>query len=935
MICPRCEIWEIREGDNYCSWCQNKFVSLDLLIQPSRFLQDDLPPPARLTVTNPTQNEVVISSVRPSAAWISIPSNGHAISFTLGPGQRRCLTIEIDPLDLENEYATGRILLESNAGSYSVEIEVVPRPEIRITTGEYEIFLDNRALEQTFAHVQVDSGVIVVTSISAEPAEWASVKTVDDVQFPITLDARGQNTLELRFVIDEAYLLTLPGKYPAVYDGKLKITCTDFEREEPFRVRCWKPPELWVWEESDPRVTAYAGKKGELTLSVQNKMPGDPLAGQGNAVLEIRSIEIRNPDGSENHAIVAEHIEEPVCIAGGALRQFRLAFDTDGTAPGAFLAIGQHYVEVILHTSLYEPTHTVRFEVEVARMPVYDGILALDFGTSNTCCATLGRHEDRFVMLPLDSPQHNRQPTTMPTVIQYCDQRNGERVFRIGALVETLAIDPRAAGTTVRSPKRRLGHWAEADKFDVRFFYNLEKKARLLPRDVVADYLDMVRLAAEEHGRAVFKRIIITHPARFRMNQLRDLESAVRAAFGSDCEISTLQEPLAAALDFMVGETALATQRYALGVFDFGGGTTDMSLLEVENLKKGNFTEIRAKVVSSAGKWFGGEDLTRFVMDAGLARCQAIAQQLRTRAEIFTEASQAPDPSRSWLARSNGAALLHWAECTKLLLVRYGDGHEAQLASMPGMFSNLKLNVFTPSGVEELQFPHSEIVPKEAELWRHLESELLKLTSMLKGLVAHSETACLDYILLSGKSSAIRLVGEVLKREFPSSTVRLAPEPKECVVSGACILEKLQDAADMYLNIEGGAATTSRIGFENVGPGGTKIFQVLVEAGVPIPDHGLTTMRPCLLNRRKEIRLLENDSEDNALWILGKENPNISELGVYVMDNPPDWLPQRPVPASLELTVSQNLDFHLAARVEGHEDLLTFAAKQDVQAAVC
>src|ERR1039457_4886920 len=206
MLCPRCGIWEVRNDDNYCSLCQNKFVSLDLEIEPSRFLQDDVPPPARLTVlNNSSQNEISVQAVRATADWISEMVNGGGLPFTLGPGQRRNLSVQVDPLDLEDEYAAARIIVESNAGSESVELEVVPPPVMRISTGEYEIFLDERALEQTFAQVVVDSGVVTVTEISAEPAAWASVKAVDDVRFPLVLDARGTSTLELRFNINETY----------------------------------------------------------------------------------------------------------------------------------------------------------------------------------------------------------------------------------------------------------------------------------------------------------------------------------------------------------------------------------------------------------------------------------------------------------------------------------------------------------------------------------------------------------------------------------------------------------------------------------------------------------------------------------------------------------------------------------------------------------
>jgi hypothetical protein len=386
---------------------------------------------------------------------------------------------------------------------------------------------------------------------------------------------------------------------------------------------------------------------------------------------------------------------------------------------------------------------------------------------------------------------------------------------------------------------------------------------------------------------------------------------------------------VAAALDFIVSEEALATDGYTLGVFDFGGGTTDLSLLRVDNIRIDNFTEIRARLISSTGKWFGGEDLTRFVLNFGLKRCQALATQLRPQIEIFTDARQTPDWNRSWLSRLNQSRLLRWAEATKLLLVEHGDDHELYVPALPDIFPTIKLSAFAPSGsVEEMVFPHSEIVPRQAEVYAYLESELVALARSLAGLTSRSESNTLDYILLSGKSSAIRLVGEILSREFPDSTIRRASEPKECVVAGACILEKFQQASDKILNIEGTAATTSRLGIEDVGPGGTKMFREFVAAGVPIPEKGLVISRPILLHRRREIRLLENAGDEDALWIMGKENPNIDELGLYVLEQIPDWLPlSRPAPATLELHVDRNMQCALTARIEARDEVLRFVLK--------
>jgi hypothetical protein len=66
------------------------------------------------------------------------------------------------------------------------------------------------------------------------------------------------------------------------------------------------------------------------------------------------------------------------------------------------------------------------------------------------------------------------------------------------------------------------------------------------------------------------------------------------------------------------------------------------------------------------------------------------------------------------------------------------------MEAQPGIFPSLKLNVFTPSGVEEISFPHQEIVPKQAELYAYLEEELMKLANMLRALVESTRTSNWD-----------------------------------------------------------------------------------------------------------------------------------------------------------------------------------------------
>jgi hypothetical protein len=504
----------------------------------------------------------------------------------------------------------------------------------------------------------------------------------------------------------------------------------------------------------------------------------------------------------------------------------------------------------------------------------------------------------------------------VPTIVQYV----GDHEVEIGAAIEARRHDPHVARSTIRPPKHLLGRSDEGVKIEVVLPYSHDRKY-YSPREVVSDYLRQIRLRAEEKRQAIFKRIIVTHPARFSLKQLQEYKAAVRDAFGTDCEILTLQEPVAAALDFMLGDEVVARENYTLGVFDFGGGTTDLSLLRVDNIRDQGFLEVRAQLLSSTGKWFGGVNVTNYVMSQGLERCRTIAQRLRPQAEIPTQSGRAVDPSRDWLGRINQIRLERWAEESKLLLVEHGDRHTAYLPALPGVFP-LTLNVFTGGGFEEVSFPQEDIVPRQIELYSFLESEVDALARMMAQLVEVSDEKTLNYLLLSGQSSRIPVVRDVLSRRFPNTEIKIAKEPKECVVSGACLLEKFQDAPDMILSIDGTAATTSRIGLEDRLRG---VFWEWFPAGKPIPKTDLVLERPYLLRPGRPIILLENEGDEDALSIMGKRNTSINELGTYVLESWPDWLPAtRPTPVKLELRVTQSLEYSLFARVEGRNEVLAF-----------
>jgi len=166
-------------------------------------------------------------------------------------------------------------------------------------------------------------------------------------------------------------------------------------------------------------------------------------------------------------------------------------------------------------------------------------------------------------------------------------------------------------------------------------------------------------------------------------------------------------------------------------------------------------------------------------------------------------------------------------------------------------------------------------------------------------------------------------VGAVLQEEFPETEIIRSEEPKECVVRGACILEKIEFAGEIALSIVGGKTTISRLGLEgNVE--GQKVFREWIAAGVPIPSEDLIVSRAHFFSRQP-IEILENDSDEDWRSRMKLQNPNIEAQGVYELMDPPDWLPVgAKKPGRLDLRISPEYEVSLIGHVDGYPEPLRY-----------
>jgi molecular chaperone DnaK len=230
-------------------------------------------------------------------------------------------------------------------------------------------------------------------------------------------------------------------------------------------------------------------------------------------------------------------------------------------------------------------------------------VVGIDLGTTNTVVACVRSGKVHV----LADEQGNR---LLPSVVSF--HPNGE-VLVGGAARARRVIDPR---NTVYSHKRLIGRsWGspEIAQAKQRFAFELREgpgqgplvHARnqdyTLP-EISAFVLKRVRQIAETALGTPVERAVITVPAHF--NELQRASTKVAGRVSGLEVLRILNEPTAAALAYGLGRTG--NERVA--VYDFGGGTFDCTLLDLN----GNVFEVLA---TAGDSFLGGDDVDNMIAD--------------------------------------------------------------------------------------------------------------------------------------------------------------------------------------------------------------------------------------------------------------------------------------------------------------------------------
>ena len=292
-------------------------------------------------------------------------------------------------------------------------------------------------------------------------------------------------------------------------------------------------------------------------------------------------------------------------------------------------------------------------------------IIGIDLGTTNSCVAIMEGGQPKVI-------ENSEGARTTPSIIAY--QEDGE--ILVGAPAKRQAVtNPK---NTLFAVKRLIGR-----KFDEKEVqkdiglmpYEIMKAdngdawisvrdKKLAPPQISAEVLRKMKKTAEDYLGEEVTEAVITVPAYFNDAQRQATKDAGRIA-GLDVK-RIINEPTAAALAFGLDKSGKGDRKIA--VYDLGGGTFDVSIIEIADVDG----EMQFEVLSTNGDTFlGGEDFDQRLIDhiieefkkingLDLAKDPIALQRIKAsaeRAKIELSSSQQTEINEPYIAMANGAPM--------------------------------------------------------------------------------------------------------------------------------------------------------------------------------------------------------------------------------------------------------------------------------------
>ncbi len=367
--------------------------------------------------------------------------------------------------------------------------------------------------------------------------------------------------------------------------------------------------------------------------------------------------------------------------------------------------------------------------------------VGIDLGTTNSSVALLDPYANRVEMKRVDVGEH-------PYIIRSILSKDFDGNWIIGN--QAAAID-QWRDRTVFSMKTEL-------RRDVHYTLEIGGERYTLA-DLYSVFLrELLRKAGIEDPLQI-ARLCLSIPVNFDENRKSVMEqAAVKLGIPTD-RIWFLDEPVSVLWDCrnIPGEYAL--------VFDFGGGTLDLAVLDMyETGELRSASEInrnRGKVLAKTGLDIGGDDLDdviiRYFIEQGKLQGNPVCESISL--DVFD------DPARLHRLKTHPKFTFYYqlkslAEKTK----RYISSHEQYALNIPPLIPGLD------QGIQGITFTLEQFILRTESIRARMMQGLKQLNDRMRDH-ADLNRRHIDAVLLSGGSSLVPFVPDLLEELYPNARI--------------------------------------------------------------------------------------------------------------------------------------------------------------------
>ena len=445
-------------------------------------------------------------------------------------------------------------------------------------------------------------------------------------------------------------------------------------------------------------------------------------------------------------------------------------------------------------------------------------VIGIDLGTTNSCVATI--EGGKAVVIP-----NSEGSRTTPSVVAFT--KEGERLVGVTAKRQAVTNSER----TIISVKREMGtDWVQEIDGD-----------NYSPQEISAFVLQKLKSDAEEYLGTEVKQAVVTCPAYFSDAQRKATKDAGRIA-GLEV-LRIINEPTAAALAYGVDKE----EDQPVLVYDWGGGTFDVSILEIYQVDGQPQIEVKA---TSGDNRLGGDDFDEAVMDWIVSEFKkSTGIELEKDLQAMSRIREAAEKAKIELSATPSTQI-------NLPFITMIDGQPEHLDMS---LSRSKFEKLTASLVERTMSPTRQA---------------MKDASIKKGNV--------DKVLLVGGSTRIPAVQQAIEKEVGKAPFK-GINPDEAVAMGAALQAGIIVGDEGVTDVLLLDVTPLTLGIETLGG----VTTTMIERNTTIPSRRSETFSTAADNQPAvEVHVLQGERE------FAKDNITLGRFHLMGIPAAPRGIPQ-------------------------------------------